>query len=158
LIVHSAEWTGPMLADFAACPGRREKYEIVRRYGYGVPDFDRAVASAQDHLALVAQAQIQPFRLRGQRRFNECHYHDLLLPADVLEQLNNEIVQLKVTLSYFVDPNPGFSANVDPQRYQSYGLRFDLRRRGETIDGFRQRVNAAEWEDGRRPPSHPDDD
>jgi len=158
LMVHSAEWTQPMLAQFAACPGRREKYEVVRRFGYGVPDFDRAAASAQDHLALVAQAEIQPFRLQGQRRFNECHYYDLPLPNGILEQLNNEIVQLKVTLSYFIDPNPGFSANVDPQRYQSYGLRFDLRRRGETQDGFRRRVNAAERENGQAPPAHPDDD
>lgn len=157
LMVHSAEWTQPMLAQFEACPGMRERYEVVRRCGYGVADFDRAVASAQDHLALVAQAEIQPFRLQGQRRFNECHYYDLPLPADVLEQLDNEIVQLKVTLSYFVDPNPGFSANVDPQRYQSYGLRFDLRRRGETLSGFRRRVNAAEREDGRAPPPHADD-
>ncbi|MBZ9776941.1 S8 family peptidase [Mesorhizobium sp. CO1-1-8] len=158
LMVHSAEWTTPMLAEFAACPGRREKYEVVRRFGYGVADLDRATASAQDHLALVAQAEIQPFRLQGQRKFNECHYYDLPLPAAVLEQLNNETVQLKVTLSYFIDPNPGFSANVDPQRYQSYGLRFDLRRRGETLERFRQRVNAAEREDGRAPPAHPDDD
>ncbi len=34
-------------------------------------------------------------------------------------RLYNELIDLKVTLSYFVDPNPGFSANVDPQRYQS---------------------------------------
>lgn len=157
LMVHSAEWTAPMLSDFANCPGLRERYEVVRRFGYGVADLDRAMASAQDHLALVSQAEIQPYRLQGQRKFNECHYYSLPLPSQVIEQLGNEVVQLKVTLSYFIEPNPGFSANVDPQRYQSYGLRFDLRRRGEPLSLFKQRVNAAEREDGRAPPPHADD-
>ncbi|MHC2295815.1 S8 family peptidase [Rhizobium mongolense] len=157
LVVHSAEWTDPMLAQLNSPIGKRDRYPLVRRFGYGVPDFDRASASARDHLALIAQAEIQPFRLKGKREFNECHYYRLPLPASVLEQLQNTVVELKVTLSYFIEPNPGFSANVDPQRYQSFGLRFDLQRRGELPALFKRRVNAAEREDGVRPPSHPDD-
>ena len=84
--------------------------------------------------------------MQGTRKFNECHYYPLPLPSAVLEQLNNEIVDLKVTLSYFVDPNPGFAANVVPLRYQSFGLRFDLRRKGESKTKFKQRVNVAERE------------
>ncbi|MDR6192850.1 hypothetical protein QE372_005184 [Agrobacterium pusense] len=157
LVIHSAEWTEPMLEQLNSPAGKKDRYPLMRRFGYGVPDFDRASASAQDHLALVAQAAIQPFRLKGQREFNECHYYQLPLPAAILEDLQNTIVELKVTLSYFVDPNPGFSANVDPQRYQSFGLRFDLQRRGELAERFKQRVNAAEREDGARAPSHADD-
>ncbi|MBB3464544.1 S8 family peptidase [Rhizobium sp. BK377] len=157
LVVHSAEWTEPMLEQLNSPAGKKDRYPLMRRFGYGVPDFDRASASAQDHLALIAQAHIQPFRLKGQREFNECHYYQLPLPAAILEDLQNTVVELKVTLSYFVDPNPGFSANVDPQRYQSFGLRFDLQRRGELAERFKQRVNAAEREDGARAPSHPDD-
>jgi len=158
LMIHSAEWTQPMISAFKACSGRRDRYDVARRYGYGVPDFDRARASARDHLAIIAQNEIQPFRLQGQRKFNECHYYNLPLPISVLEQLNNEIVQLKVTLSYFIDPNPGFSANVDPFRYQSFGLRFDLKRRSETLQRFKERVNSAEREDGRSATASPDDE
>ncbi|SEO35126.1 Subtilase family protein [Gemmobacter aquatilis] len=158
LMVHSGEYTEHMRSAFAAQPGLRERYALVRRFGYGVPDFERATASARDQVALVAQSEIQPFRMQGTRKFNDCHYYQLPLPTAVLEQLGNELIDLKVTLSYFVDPNPGFSANVDPQRYQSYGLRFDLRRKGETVDLFKRRVNAAERDDpsigGAR---HPDD-
>ena len=68
----------------------------------------------------------------------------------MLETLNNKFVELKVTLSYFIEPNPGLSANVDPQRYQSHGLRFDHQRRRETVARFKQRVNVAEREDPRR--------
>lgn len=157
LVIHSAEWTEPMLEQLNSPAGKKDRYPLMRRFGYGVPDFDRASASAQDHLALIAQAHIQPFRLKGQREFNECHYYQLPLPAAILEDLQNTVVVLKVTLSYFVDPNPGFSANVDPQRYQSFGLRFDLQRRAELVERFKQRVNAAEREDGARAPSHADD-
>ncbi|MBZ9921681.1 S8 family peptidase [Mesorhizobium sp. BR1-1-7] len=158
LMVHSAEYTEFMRASFAAEPNLRNRYEIVRRFGYGVPDYDRAAASARDHLALIAQTEIQPYRLKGGRKFNECHYYNLPLPAAVIEELDNEPVDLKITLSYFVDPNPGFAANVDPLRYQSFGLRFDLRRKGESLANFKRRVNVAEREQPKqRAPRHPDD-
>ncbi len=157
LMVHSADYTAPMRGAFNAAPNLKDRYAIVRRFGYGVPDFDRAAASARDQLALIAQADIQPYRRKG-RKYNECHYYSLPLPTRVLEELDNETVDLKITLSYFVDPNPGFAANVDPLRYQSFGLRFDLRRNGETISNFKKRVNVAERENSKeKAPRHADD-
>lgn len=144
LMVHSAEWTEPMKASVDAASAKRDRYPLIRRFGYGVPDFDRANASARNHLAMVAQAEIQPYQFAGGREFNECHYYDLPIPPHMLEELNNEPVELKVTLSYFIDPNPGLSANVDAQRYQSHGLRFSLQRRSESPHRFRRRVNASE--------------
>jgi hypothetical protein len=122
---------------------------MVRRFGYGVPDLYRANASALNHVALFAQAEIQPFKSDG-RKFNKCHYYALPIPAGMLEALENQIVELKVTLSYFIEPNPGLAANVDAQRYQSHGLRFDHQRRNETVARFKQRVNPSERADPRR--------
>jgi hypothetical protein len=139
-----------MISAFTDTPGKRDRYALVRRFGYGVPSFDRANASARNHLALIAQAEIQPFRVQGNRKFNECHYYELPIPPDMLERLENEQVELKVTLSYFIEPNPGLSANVDPQRYQSFGLRFNLQRRNEPVSRFKQRVNPSEREDAQR--------
>jgi hypothetical protein len=159
LVVHSAEWTQPMLNMFDASAGKKQNYEIVRRFGYGVPDYNRATASAQNHLALFAQADIQPFKMDGGRKFNECHYYTLPIPADLLVRLENNEVDLKITLSYFIEPSPGLSANIEPQRYQSHGLRFDLRRKGEPLDIFKKRVNAAERENPRIGPRvEPDDE
>jgi hypothetical protein len=158
LMVHSAEWTKPMKHAFEGSGGVRDNYALVRKFGYGVPSFERANASAQNHLALVAQAEIQPFRVQGQRRFNECHYYALPLPRQVLETLGNETVELKITLSYFIEPNPGISANADPQRYQSFGLRFDLQRKRETLEQFKTRVNVAERDDPRAPVNGEADD
>ena len=77
----------------------------------------------------------------------------------MLFRSENEPVQLKITLSYFIEPSPGLSANIEPQRYQSFGLRFDLRRKGERLTIFKQRVNAAEREDPKIAPRvEPDDD
>ncbi|BBK44871.1 hypothetical protein STVA_48910 [Allostella vacuolata] len=158
LMIHSAEWTGPMLAKLGARPSKRERYELIRRFGYGVPDFERATASASNHLALFAQSEIQPFRMDGGRKFGDCHYYTLPMPRRMLEDLENEIVELKVTLSYFIDPNPGLSASVDPQRYQSHGLRFDLRRKNEDLNVFKQRVNASERDNPRVGPQGEADD
>jgi len=148
LMVHSAEWTEVMKGSLTAAAGRRECYALLRRFGYGVPSFERATASAQSHLALVAQNTIQPFRSNGGRRFQDCHFYRLPWRG-ILEELGerNVHVVLKVTLSYFVEPNPGVSASIDPQRYQSYGLRFDLRRRAEPLSDYVERVNAAERDD-----------
>jgi hypothetical protein len=158
LMIHSAEWTAPMLAQFGGAQGARERYAMVRRFGYGVPDFERATASARDSLALFAQTEIQPFRAAGGRKFGDCHYYDLPIPRVMLQELYNEEVELKITLSYFIDPNPGMAANIEPQRYQSHGLRFDLRRKNESIDIFRKRVNASERDDWRIGPAAPGDD
>jgi len=146
LMVHSAEWTPFMMRQLANNPTKADHYQLIRQFGYGVPNYERATASSGNHLALVTQCEIQPFRLEGTRKFNECHYHELPIPQALLEQLENTEVQLKITLSYFVDPNPGMSATIDPQRYQSHGLRFDLRRKNEPLEEFKQRVNASERE------------
>lgn len=147
LIIHSAEWTPPMKASLDRAAGLRNSYTLLRRFGYGVPSFERANASAQNHLALVAQNPIQPFKNDKGRKFQDCHFYSLPWPIRVLEDLGEQEVRLKITLSYFIEPNPGASAAIDPQRYQSFGLRFDLRRRLETVAAFAERVNALERED-----------
>lgn len=156
MMVHSAQWTPAMLEELSSTPSKRARYEMVRRFGYGVPSLERALASASNHVALFAQAEMQPFINANGRRFNKCHYYALPIPPGMLETLNNERMELKITLSYFIEPNPGLSANVDPQRYQSHGLRFDHQRRRETATQFKQRVNVAERQ-GRRPAPEPAD-
>lgn len=157
LMVHSARWTPPMLAAIDECAAKKDKTDCVRRFGYGVPDLGRAVASAVDDLALVAQNTIQPFRKDGSVRFNEAHVYELPWPRDILEELDNSRVRLKVTLSYFVEPNPSFASAIDPARYQSFGLRFDLKRSRETAANFHKRNNAEMAGDGVKAISYVDD-
>lgn len=87
--------------------GKTDAAALLRHFGYGVPTFERAAASAENHLALVAQSEIQPYTSSGGRSFKDCHYYDLPWPAAVLELLGDNEVKLKITLLYFVEPNPG---------------------------------------------------
>jgi hypothetical protein len=48
---------------------------------------------------------------------------------------------MKVTLSYFIEPNPGSRGWVNKYRYASHGLRFDVRRPLESLVEFKQRIN-----------------
>lgn len=152
LMVHSARWTPNMLAEIEAAQGMTGRKALRRRFGYGLPDLPRALASASNDLALVAQAHIQPYNRPGRTRRNQptgsvgygkAHYYDLPWPTEVLEELENSPVKLKVTLSYFVEPYPLAGSMLDPARYRSYGLRFDLKRKRETEAIFQRRRNAA---------------
>ncbi|MAJ09229.1 S8 family peptidase [Ponticaulis sp.] len=150
LIVHSAEWTPIMLEKLDNASGLQARYPILRTYGYGVPDYGRANASATNHLALVAQNYIVPFITEnGSKKFGDCHLYPLPWPVEVLQELGEQDVKLKVTLSYFIEPNPGRFASIDAQRYQSFGLRFDLKRRTESEQNFIERINAKERDDPR---------
>ncbi|WP_447407680.1 hypothetical protein, partial [Clostridium perfringens] len=69
------------------------KQQHLREFGYGVPDIERAILSAQNDATLVAQAEIQPFAIGTDGRtgvFNEMHFYDLPWPKTALEQLENE--------------------------------------------------------------------
>lgn len=158
LIIHSADWTPRMTNSLKAASSKASAYLLLRRYGHGVPTFERAAASARNHLALVTQAEIQPYQ-RSSKGMNECHFYSLPWPREALESLGEQDVTLKITLSYFIEPNPGSSASFDPYRYQSYGLRFDLKRRSETLVNFAKRLNKEAWEDPTdRPSPEPDRD
>lgn len=153
LMIHSADYTEPMRAEFETAGGKTARSLLRRRFGYGMPDLQRSLASASDDLALVAQAHIQPFdrpqvsvrdpaRRVGRVTFGQAHYYDLPWPTRILEELGNCPVRLKVTLSYFVEPYPLKGSMLDPASYRSFGLRFDLKRRQESESQFRRRRNA----------------
>lgn len=153
MMVHSARWSTPMLAEIDAAGQKTARTPLRRKFGYGMPDLPRALASASDDLALFAQAYIRPFdrpdvsrrdpdRRVGSVTFGQAHYYDLPWPTQVLEQLENCPVKLKITLSYFVEPYPLKGSMLDPASYRSFGLRFDLKRRQEGEAEFRRRKNA----------------
>lgn len=147
LMVHSADWTQPMLARLKKSYKKEQKITAVREFGYGVPSLERALGSTRNDVALVAESTIQPFARHEDGSsivFNEIHYYNLPWPRSVLEQLESAEVRLKVTLSYFVEPNPGGRAATRDDTYRSFGLRFTLRRRTETDAQFRGRINHLE--------------
>lgn len=54
---------------------------------------------------------------------------------------------MKVTLSYFIEPNPSERGRSRRHRYASHGLRFDVKTPEETLKEFKKRVNQAAWDE-----------
>ena len=156
LMVHAAQWTEAMKSVYltSSRPTKENYEQLIRRCGFGVPELDRALHSASDSLTMVVQQTLTPFkRDHGkQPSLRDMHLHQLPWPTEALEGLGELPVEMRVTLSYFIEPNPSRRGHGRRYAYQSHGLRFDVRRPTETVDAFRQRINAAaSAEDGGRP-------
>lgn len=157
LIVHSAEWTPEMRRMFL--PGGEQSKKIdyrnlVRHCGFGEPDLDRALWSVSNSLTMVVEEQLHPFRREGGRdpTLRDMNLHRLPWPLEELEALRETQVEMRVTLSYFIEPNPSERGFRSRYRYESHGLRFDVRRGYESERDFRTRINAAarDEEEGMR--------
>lgn len=145
LMVHSARWTQPMLDAYIPNGFRSQANmrQLLRHCGYGVPSLERALYSASNSLTLIVQDQLQPYQKVGSAiRTRDMHLHNLPWPTDQLQALGDAQVTLRVTLSYFIEPNPGERGGIDKYAYQSHALRFAVRRPLETEAAFRGRINA----------------
>ncbi|MGW1743944.1 S8 family peptidase [Nocardia sp. NPDC001965] len=155
LIVHSARWTPAMQRWFDAEPAKTRKANLLlRRYGMGVPSRQRALHSASDALTLVSEAQIRPFERIGnpaEGRLREMNLHQLPWPREQLEALGGTEVSMRVTLSYFIEPNPSNRGWAGKYAYRSFGLKFEVRRPEDNLTAFRQRVNMRARNDGQKP-------
>jgi hypothetical protein len=130
LIVHSAEWSEPMWTWINACGGRkRQIHALLRRYGYGVPDLGRALRSARNDLTLLVEDELQPFQHKdgGTPKMRDMKLHSVPWPREELAALGAAEVELRATLSYFVEPNPGERGWTRRHRYASHGLRFRIK-------------------------------
>lgn len=144
MIVHSAEWTPIMRHQFDAAASEQQKRTLLRKYGYGVPQYERAVLSAANDLTLVAEDELQPlWKHGGSIKTRHMNLHEFPWPRTELEQLGETEVELRVTLSYYVEPNPGERGWLRRHRYPSHALRFAVKRALESLDAFRTRINAA---------------
>jgi Subtilase family len=143
LMIHSARWTPAMLARLPAQPSRGDFAELLQRFGFGKPARDRALLSFDNALTMIVQDEIQMYR-RGANdsiALGEMKWHDLPWPRKSLEDLGPEEVRLRVTLSYFVEPNPSRSSRQQANRYASAKLQFFLKGIDETPEEAIARVN-----------------
>jgi len=147
LLIHSAEWTDRMGVAFG--DKKTDHINKLRRYGYGIPSIDRARYSARNALTMIVEQAIQPFTKEGSDiKTKEMGLHTLPWPKDQLSELGDLKVKMRVTLSYFIEPKPGRREGFvkHRHRYQSHGLRFEVKRPQEPLEGkngFRQRISQA---------------
>ncbi|ABK18535.1 S8 family peptidase [Syntrophobacter fumaroxidans] len=148
LMVHSAEWTDTMRSMFLPArekPSKKDFENLVRHCGFGVPDLDRALWSLSNSLTMVVEEHLYPFKREAHKQpaLKDMHLHRLPWPLVELEELGEARVEMRVTLSYFIEPNPSERGFRSRYRYESHGLRFDVKRPSESEDDFRARINAA---------------
>jgi hypothetical protein len=141
--VHSARWTDKMKQQFlrAESPKKSDIRVLLRTCGYGIPNLDRAVFCKNNYVNMIIEEELQPFDFHKSVVTNELHIHKLPWPKEVLEALGDEEVELRVTLSYYIEPSPGHIGWKDKYTYQSCGLRFELKNSMESLDDFKKRVN-----------------
>lgn len=128
---------------------------MLRRYGWGVPTEERVLNSAASSVTLMVQDEFRPFEPKksglSMRAFRR---HRLPWPREQLHDLYEATVRLRVTLSYFVEPNPSSRGWEGRYRYASHGLRFDVKQPTESLDEFERRLsNIASQEEADSAPA-----
>jgi hypothetical protein len=151
LIVHSATWTAAMRKYLPATPQQKDKNILLRRYGYGVPSLEKALWSAKNDLTMIVEDGFQPFQKKENQSnvtTKDMNLHTLPWPKKELESLGERDVEMRVTLSYFIESNPGERGWVRRYSYPSYGLRFATKDATETLPDFKKRITKNAHEEG----------
>lgn len=156
LLVHSANWTPAMLKRWeidldSKSINKSAVRNLIRCCGYGVPNLERALRCAENDLTLVIEGTLQPFdKVENKSTMGEMNFHKIPWPVDILEGLGSAPVNMKITLSYFIESNPGDRGWKKRYSYASHGLRFDINMPTEKKSQFRKFINkiARDEEDG----------
>ncbi len=162
LLVHSARWSESMRSMFLpAAPTKDDYLNLIRHCGWGIPDLERALWSAGNSLTMVVEDLVHPYqKLPGKVVSRDMNLHSLPWPKDELEALQDTPVEMRVTLSYFIEPNPSARGIASKFHYPSHRLRFDVQRPLDaSTDQFVARLNAAAQreDDGDGDPVNPSD-
>ncbi|MBR9753130.1 S8 family peptidase [Cobetia sp. 4B] len=147
LIVHSARWTTAMHKTFlpkGLKSNKSDYLQLVRHCGFGMPNLNRAMWSYNNSLTLINQESIQPYKKcrKNGTSMNEMNIHHLPWPLEELEALGETEIKMRITLSYFIEPSPSARGITSRYRYESHGLRFDVKRPYESEQDFRNRINS----------------
>lgn len=144
LIVHSSEWTDAMREMYLRSHTKNDYINLVRHCGWGVPDLEHALWSAANSLTLIVEDQVHPYKKDGSSiKTRDMNFHTLPWPKQELEALGATHVQMRVTLSYFIEPNPSARGSASKYHYPSHRLRFKVRHHQESEENFLASINAA---------------
>lgn len=156
LMIHSAEWTQEM-KDLCTENGALNKAVLLHSCGYGVPDENKAIVSSDSRVTFIAEDKLKPFVLgkRGNSlKFGQMNLYHMPWPKRVLEGFADEMVRLKITLSYYIKPSPGVRSRLNKYTFQSIRLKFDVKGQNESDRDFKNRIKkiTEEGEDNVRDP------
>lgn len=160
LIVHSAEWTQAMRTAYLPTNRQANKTDhvnLIRHCGWGAPQLDRALWSAGNSLTLIVEDSLRPYQKGNKSK--DMNLHSLPWPKEQLQALPPDTqVELRITLSYFIEPNPSARGTSSKFHYPSHRLRFDVQRPLDaTTEDFVARINAAAEREDDDDPIDPKD-
>lgn len=140
LLTHEAQWTKTMKNRLAVNNSKKARQNLLREFGWGVPTESSVLNSQLNAVTLVTQDSFVPFTGRD---YSMPHFrlHSLPWPREILEDLGEKQVQLRITLSYFIEPSASRRGWRNKYAYASHGLRFDLQGCLETQNEFISRIN-----------------
>jgi hypothetical protein len=143
LMVHSASWTEEMKSQLNYDGKKSSIVNMLRTYGYGVPNLIKARESKDNYLTFISEEEIQPYfkDQSGSIRTKDVHFYRFPWPKDTLLSMGAMEVKIKVTLSYFIEPNPGDKGYSTKYSYQSTALRFSLIPPNDDPDNFMLTIN-----------------
>jgi hypothetical protein len=142
LMIHSASWNEQLINQFKIDTNKiGDIQRLLRIVGYGIPKLEKAVECKSNYLTFISEEIIQPYKLDGEIKTNEIHYYEFPWPKEILENLGAADVTLRVTLSYYIEPNPGDKGYSTKYSYQSCALKFLLINPEETPENFEIRTN-----------------
>ena len=150
ILVHSARWNARMLdgLDPYSAFNKAQRQQLIRllqTYGFGEPAETRARFSSEQEVTLLYEGELTPYKKQnGAVSLNDCHVHALTVPTQLLRGLGDTTCTMRVTLSYFVAPNPSSSNRIPGSRYRYGGalLRFRVRHKDEAETDFLQHVSS----------------
>ncbi|WP_404373812.1 S8 family peptidase [Sphingomonas sp. MMS24-J45] len=150
LLAHCANWTPAMAARRQAMinAGASEEDATLATldcFGWGVPDEERVFWSAGNALTLIAEDDLRPYKQDPNKSvtLKEMKSFQLPWPDKGLQALGATDIEMRCTLSYFVQPDI-HSASLERLRYYpSHGLHFDFQRFEESEERALRRVNRA---------------
>lgn len=145
LVVHSSSWTHSMKEQFDFDGSQPSIVKMLRTCGYGVPNLEKAIECKSNYLTFISEQEIQPY-IKEQGKdpaTNDVHFYEFPWPKEILENLGDLDVVLRVTLSYFIEPNPGEKGYSTKYSYQSTALKFAMMPPNDSPDNFMLRINNA---------------
>ncbi|MBL0729450.1 S8 family peptidase [Piscinibacter sp. HJYY11] len=176
LVVNGAQYTPVMMQGISRQSKQLARDSLVRRFGFGKVSLDASLNSTLKRPTLVLQEELIAYTKAQSKKSNgtqnngtkaksgsgtrlgKVNIHELPWPKAQLLALGEMPVELKVTLSYFVQPNPSRRGWRSKFRYQSHGLRFSVRGAAESSQQFHQRINKIDREEEGVEESMPEPD
>lgn len=157
LMVHSAEWTPEMKRKFLENKTKAAYLRLARICGHGEASIERAIQCMNNSLTLVHEGELTPYKKESTQSvatYNCMVYHELPWPLEALRDLGDTDVEMKVTLSYLVEPSPSALQGLDGRyAYPSCRLRYSVRPATFSAEQHLMKVNAAMRRDEAQVPS-----